>query len=124
MAHVGAETGGRRFFDQFLPPPLDGAFAFSQAQDPPVTVPDDLDFDVAGLRHQRFEIDSAVAKGSLGFVPGCLHHLFQFVAPACQADAASTAASHGLDQDRVFDLLEQAFRDFVSNRFVRSGQDG
>src|SRR5262249_55399184 len=63
FAHSLAESGargnkGRRtFLNDFLVAPLDGAFAFAEMNQVSVAVAQDLDFNVAGLNDEFFEID-------------------------------------------------------------------
>ncbi len=59
--------GGRAFLDHLLMAALDGAFALAQMNQMAVLVAEHLDFDVARLQYQLFEIHFAVLERSQGF---------------------------------------------------------
>ncbi len=57
----------RTFFDDFLVTSLDGAFTLAQVNQMTVLVPKNLNFDVARLHHQLFDVDLVVLEGMQGF---------------------------------------------------------
>ena len=58
--------GGRGFLDDFLVATLDGTFALPEVGGEAVGVADYLDFDVAGVGDESFEIYVFAAEGSAG----------------------------------------------------------
>ena len=71
-AQVFIDDGGRRFLNDFLMPPLNGALALAKIHHMAVLIAEHLDLDVAGIFDVLLEIDLAVIEGALGFALGGL----------------------------------------------------
>src|SRR5690349_5242386 len=59
---IGRHRRARRFFDQLLVPSLHRAIAFTEMNDVPVTVAEDLEFDVAWAGEVFLDVDIAVTE--------------------------------------------------------------
>ena len=61
-AHVGIDNRRRRFFENFLMAPLNGALALAEPDRIAMLVGQNLHFDVPRIDDRFFDIDFAVAK--------------------------------------------------------------
>ena len=91
--------------DHLLVAALDRAVAHARRPDGAVAVGDDLDLDVAGVGDQAFEEHHRVAERALGLALRALERDVEFVGGEHLADAAAAAATAGLDDQRVADVL-------------------
>jgi hypothetical protein len=90
--HFGRDSGRRRLLNDLLESPLHRAFALVHMHGAPVAEPEHLDFDVASLGDQTFEIDRTVAKGFVGQRLRCLDSLRQILRLVDPPHADSAAA--------------------------------
>src|ERR1700690_2378574 len=67
------KRGRRTFFDQFLVTPLRTAFSISEYSCGPIASTYQLNFDMARVVYQSFQVDTTIAKCSLGR-PSCRGH--------------------------------------------------
>ena len=95
------QVRSRRFLDQFLMPPLQGAVAFPQVNEVAVPIAENLHFDVSGTVDVFFEIDAAVLEGGFGFLLCGSQADAEVDVIACDAHAAPAAAGRRLDQDGI-----------------------
>src|SRR5215203_3817329 len=90
--------------------PLDRAFTLPEMNDVAVMVADDLEFDVAGILEVLFDVDIAVAKCRLGLALGGAQRVGQLPGVLHDSHAPPATAGHGLDDDRVPDVLRNLER--------------
>ena len=93
------QARARRDLYQLLVAALETAFALAERDDMAGSVADHLHFDVAGVGHQRFDIDRVVAERRLGFGAAAFVGRFQFRGRRRDANAASAAARDRLHHD-------------------------
>src|SRR5258707_4350786 len=123
-AHLLRHTRGWRLFQQFLVPPLDAAFALTQADQVSMRVAQHLKFNVARLLDKLFHVEIAVAKGRSSFGLRGIERALQFGLAADHAHAASASARRRLHDHRIADLRRPFARFFGgSNYAVRPGKD-
>src|SRR5262249_19200396 len=96
--------GRRRFFENFLMPALDRAFALTQRYRVAFTVGEQLNFDMTRTRQVFFQEEAAVAKCSFGFAGSGPQPPRQLARRLDDSQPASAPAGRSLDQDRVSGL--------------------
>ncbi len=94
----------RRFLDDLLVTPLDGAFALAEMDDIAVTVAEHLDFHVAGVLDVTLDENAIVAEGRTRLGTGGAHALGQLALLPDDAHALAAAAGRRLDHHRQADL--------------------
>lgn len=94
--------------DDLLVLALDGAVTHTRSPDVAEVVGNDLYLDVARIGDQSFDEDDGVAERPLGLTLGALEREFEFVLGPHLADAAATATTAGLDDERIADRLRVA----------------
>ena len=99
------EQGRRGFLDEFLVATLDGAVAFAEVNDVALRVAKDLELDVARVLDEFLDVYAAVAKSFLRLVAGGVVALDEGDVVVRGAHTLAAAAGHGLDHDRVADVL-------------------
>ena len=105
LAGGGVEEGARRLFNDLLVPALDRAFAFIQVNCVAVFVAEDLNFDMARLRHEFLDEDAVVAKTARRLVLGGLEALARLIVVPSDAHALAAAPGGGLDHHRITNLV-------------------
>src|SRR5690606_6782500 len=120
--------GGRHrrpFLDQLLMAPLNRALTLAEVDDVAVMVAENLDLDVTRILDVLLDVDVAVAERGLGVALRRLERLGEIRSRADDAHAAPAAARHGLDDDRIAELLRDLQRLlFALDRAVAAGQYG
>ena len=105
LEHFGAgllvDQRGRSLFDHFLVTALQRAVTVIQVNRVALAVGQHLDFNVARVAEELFQIDHRVAERSTGFGAGQLGRFDQVFFLVYHAHAATTAAASGLDDHRV-----------------------
>ena len=99
------QEGRWGFFDEFLVPSLDRTVSLSQMDDFPLTVSEDLVFDMARVLDEFLDIDSRVAKGFLCLGACRVVALDEGNVIVNDPHASSSPSCDGLDQNRVTDFL-------------------
>ena len=99
-----------RLFENLLVAALQRTIAFPQMRDVSMAVGDHLDFDMARLAEILLEIDGIVAKGSLGFGLRCTDGVLKVFLGLGDLHAPPAAASSGLHEHRIADLLGDLLR--------------
>ena len=107
-----ADERRRGFFNHFLVPALDGAFAFVQINHVAVGVTQHLDFDVPRLFNEFLDEHPVIAKTVLGFVAARAETFESFLVAGGHAQPFAAAASTGLDHHRVANVLGNRHRLF------------
>jgi hypothetical protein len=124
LALLGVE--GRRvgLFPDLLVTSLQRAVALAKMDGTALAVTDHLHFDVARLFQILLDIDGIVPKGSARFRTRGRQRHHEVGPGARHLHAAPTAASGGLDDDRVADLVGDADRiALFRHRAFRTGHD-
>ena len=116
LAQRCIKVGGRRLFDQLLVPSLNGALPLSQVDDPSGSIAEYLHFDVSGVGHRLFQIETRVSTGTLRFGSGSDNRFCQPVGGLHRAHSASATAEHGLNKERIADLLRCGVKPFFVGR--------
>src|ERR1019366_5705935 len=104
----GCQEWGRRFFEDFLVPALDRAFAFSEVHDVAEGVAEYLNFNVTRSLAISFEINARIAKRVERFRGGVPPRGGHLAGIGDQAHAFSAATRHGLEQHGIAKLLRDA----------------
>ena len=86
IALLGGDSRSGRLFDDFLVAALCGTVALPKMNGVAVLVSDDLDFNVAGLFQEFFQVDRGIAKSALSFLPRQLQRVAADV-PRCAPPA-------------------------------------
>src|SRR5260370_42509775 len=79
LSENGVQVEGRRDFDDFLMPALQGTIALEKMNQISVMVAEELDFDMASARDVLFQEDGGGAESGSGFAPGLLGGLRESV---------------------------------------------
>ena len=98
------EERRRRFFDDFLMPALERAFALAEVDHVAVLVAEDLNLDVPRMFDEFFEEHAFVAEAGAGFVRGPLEAVAAFVVVAGDPHALAAAAGAGLEHHGIADV--------------------
>ena len=115
----------RRFFQQFLVPPLDGTLALSEADDCTVLIAQYLKLDVTRVLYIFLHVEIAVAKGCGSFGLRLTKQGRQLVFIANDAHAATATAGSCFDDDRKPNLPGPFDRLSIGTDYsVRAGEDG
>src|SRR5690606_18792820 len=105
LEHFGAglfiDLRGRSFLDHLLVATLQRAVAVIQVNGVALAVGQHLDFHVARIAEEFFQVDHRVAERGTGFGTGQLGRLDQVFFLVHHAHAAATTAACGLDDHRV-----------------------
>lgn len=119
------DEGGGALLDDLLVAALEGAFAFAEVDEVSVVVAEDLDFDVAGVEDDLFEVDFGAAEGSFGFAGGGTDGGFEFGFGVDAAHAFSASAGGRFEENGVTEgtgggpgLVE------IGGGFFGTGDDG
>ena len=105
LALRGIEGRRRRFLDDLLVPPLQGAFTLEQRQQVAMTVADDLHLDVARVFDEFFDQQAVVAERRLGLAPGACDRRGKLIGRTHDAHATPAATRRRLDQNGKTDLV-------------------
>ena len=111
LAHLGAqllvllEQRRRRLLDELLVAALDRAVALAEVDDVALGIAQDLELDVARVLDEFLDVNPAVAERLLRLAAGGVVALDEGDIAVRGAHALAAAAGHGLDHDRVADLL-------------------
>ena len=103
LAALGAEAGSGGFLQYLLMAALDGAVTLEQRDHGALRVPEDLDFDVAGVGEVTLDQDLVVAEGGAGLALGQGERIVELGGVLDDAHALAAAARGRLDHDRVAD---------------------
>jgi hypothetical protein len=95
----------RPFLDQLLVTALDRALALAEVDDGAVVIAQHLELDVARVLDVLLDVDVADTEGRLRLALGRLERLRQLARGPDDAHAAAASARHGLDDDRVAEIL-------------------
>ena len=91
----------------------------------PVTVAQNLDFNVAGAAHEPLQEDGAVAEAGRGLLPGFFQLFSKIFGPVDHAHTAAAAAEGRLDDQRKTNLGGNLLRLFrVADGLLRAGHNG
>src|SRR6185436_10538091 len=99
-----------RLLDHLLMAPLDGTLALAEGKRSAVGIGKYLDLDVAWHRHEFLEIDSVVAERIFCLAPSRIARGTEILGCGNNAHSLATAASRGLEQDRIADFRGEFFR--------------
>ncbi len=84
---------------------LDGAIALGQVAALAILVSGNLDFDVAGFRHELLHVHAIVAEGGPGFAAGGVPRVCGVLVVVADPHASAATTGSGLEHDRVPDFL-------------------
>src|ERR1022692_5169677 len=103
MAHFEVLLDKRRgtFLGDFLVAALDGAFAFAQVNHVAVLVAHELNFDVAGMLDEFFDVDLGVTERALGFARSIPESGLQIGVAIHAAHALAAATRDGLQENGI-----------------------
>src|SRR5580704_17423828 len=125
LARGGVHGDGGGFLENFLVTSLQRAFAFAEMDHVAVLVAEYLEFDVARMLEQFFDVDIGTAEGLLGFGFGGLKQRDQFAGVAHDSHAASAPAFGGFDHHGIADFCSDFFSGvFVGDDSGAAGNDG
>ncbi|MNR03024.1 hypothetical protein D3C85_1189020 [compost metagenome] len=99
------EPRSRRLFQHFLMPPLGGAIAFIQAAQLPVAIRQELEFDMARIAQQLFQIQVGAAEAALGDQPRPPPFGFDVLRTVHGYHADAAPARGRLDQHGIAQVL-------------------
>jgi hypothetical protein len=105
LAEFVFEQRRRRFLDQFLVAALDGAIALAQMDDAALVVAENLDFDVMRILDEFFDINAGIAERLFRLGARRVITFDERNVVVRDAHAASAAARHRLDHDRIADAF-------------------
>ncbi len=94
----------RRFLDDLLMAPLDGAVAFETVHHVAMRIAKDLHFHVPRPFQPLFQKDGVITKRCGGLPPGAQHRIRQLILTLHDAHPAPAAACRSLHQHRIADL--------------------
>src|SRR5258706_8229876 len=94
---------------------LDGAFALAKMNEVAMVVAQDLDFDVAWLDYQFFDIDFVVAEGPSRFATGFAEAGFQAVFGVDTTHTLAASPGRGFEENWVSDRT-RCSANFVQGR--------
>ena len=124
VPQLHADLQRRRFLQQLLMPPLNGAFALSQAHHVAMLVGKNLEFDVPGMLHVFFHVEIPIAECGRGFLLRLAVKRNQIFFRPHDAHAASAAASRGFNDDRIAHLPRPLPRFLLRRNYpIRPRQD-
>ena len=101
LARLAAERRVGGGLDELLMAALHAASALAGVNDAARAVAENLHLDVPRARHQRLDVDRAVAEGGLRLRPAAFVGGVQCLVVVDGAHAAPAAAGHGLDHHRA-----------------------
>jgi hypothetical protein len=106
FAEIDRERGGRRFFNQLLMAPLNGAFALAQVQRA-LLIGQYLNFDVAGTLDKFFQVDGGIAERLERLGCGGVECSVKPRRIRYHPHAFATTARDGLHDHRVPDFIRE-----------------
>ena len=119
-----AEQRAGALLNHLLVAPLDAALALRQRHHIAVGVCNQLDLNVAGVLNELLHKQAVVAKAGPGLLPGQAVALPGLLVSARNAHALASAASAGLDHDRVAHLPGHAHSLLLALQRARPARDG
>ena len=123
-AHLWRDMGTGGLLDDFLVPPLNGAFAFPHVDVITVLISEDLNLDVPGLVNRFFDVDAVITKGRKRLAPGTGQSGLQFLSVFRQPHALATTAHGGLHHDGIADLLGFQHQSIIAHGFLDTRHHG